>query len=170
MDCEPPSTLAEPTLPLDDDIVGVWRWHAFGVVAVAAVAVPSLWAAVPSQHVPAWIRGAATAAYLTGLAGGALFAWIWPERRHRVFRYAVLDAGLVIRRGWLWQTVEVVPFTRVQSVDTSTGPLLRSAGLARVHVHTAAAGASPVIPGLDVDSARRLVAEITARAGADDAA
>ncbi len=53
-------------------------------------------------------------------------------------------------------TVTVVPFSRLQFVDTRQGPLDRLFRLAELVVHTAALGTSARLPGLDVDEAERL--------------
>jgi uncharacterized protein len=65
-------------------------------------------------------------------------AWGWAER----------DDALLVRRGVLVHRLTLVPFTSVQYVDVTSGPVDRRLGIARVTLHTAAAAADASIPGL----------------------
>jgi membrane protein YdbS with pleckstrin-like domain len=74
--------------------------------------------------------------------------------RFRAFRYAVTDDTLRIERGVLTQVRTVVPYVRVQHVDTQRRPIERAVGLSRVVVYTAGSrGADVSIPGLSPDRA-----------------
>jgi uncharacterized protein len=53
-------------------------------------------------------------------------------------------------------TVSVIPYARIQFVDTRQGPLDRLFGLAQLVVHTAALGTSGRLPGLDASLAEQL--------------
>lgn len=79
-----------------------------------------------------------------------------PLLRYRRWRYALRDHDLWIRSGALWVTVSVIPYHRLQFVDTRQGPLDRLFGLASLVVHTAALGTSGRLPGLDAAEAERL--------------
>jgi len=52
--------------------------------------------------------------------------------------------------------VSVIPYRRVQFVDTDQGPLERLLGLAQLVVHTASPGTAGWIPGLDAGQAEKL--------------
>ncbi|MFA9415652.1 PH domain-containing protein [Natrinema sp. HArc-T2] len=70
-------------------------------------------------------------------------------RRYGVWRFELRDDDLYIRRGVFTRTKTVVPFVRVQHVDSRRSPLERSVGLATVVVYTAGSRSSDVaIPGL----------------------
>lgn len=84
-----------------------------------------------------------------------------PILRYRRWRYALRDHDLWIRQGVLWVTVSVIPFARLQFVDTRQGPLDRLYGLSQLVVHTAALGTSGQLPGLDADEAERLRERLT---------
>jgi uncharacterized protein len=90
------------------------------------------------------------------LAVGGAVAAVLPVLRYARWRYAVREHDLWIRRGVLWVTVSVIPFSRLQFVDTRQGPLDRVFRLAELVVHTAALGTSARLPGLDVEEAERL--------------
>jgi hypothetical protein len=90
-----------------------------------------------------------------------------PVVRYRRWRYALRPDDLWIRQGVLTVTVSVIPYRRLQFVDTRQGPLDRLFGLAQLVVHTAAIGTSGRLPGLDAAEAERL-REALARLEPDD--
>lgn len=77
--------------------------------------------------------------------------------RYRVWRFEVREDGLYIERGVLTRVKTVVPFVRVQHVDSRRDPVERLVGLASVVVYTAGSrGADVTIPGLTPDRAEDL--------------
>ena len=90
------------------------------------------------------------------LVAGGLLASAVPPLRYRRWRYALRPGDLWIRYGVAWVTVSVIPFSRLQFVDTRQGPLERLFGVASLVVHTAAPGTSGTLPGLDSGEAERL--------------
>ena len=69
--------------------------------------------------------------------------------RYRIWRYEIRENELYLERGVLTRVKTVVPFVRVQHVDSSRSPLERLVGLASTIVYTAGSrGADVVIPGL----------------------
>ncbi len=83
-------------------------------------------------------------------------AAVVPPLRYRRWRYAVRAEDVWIREGLWWVTTTVVPFSRLQFVDTQQGPLDRALGLASLQLYTAALGARTTIPGLAVAEAEQL--------------
>ncbi|MFW5937660.1 MAG: PH domain-containing protein [Halanaeroarchaeum sp.] len=87
--------------------------------------------------------------------------------RYRIWRYDVQEDALYLERGVFTRVRTVVPFVRIQHVDTQRNPIERAAGIGSVVVYTAGSrGADVSIPGLDPDQAselqhrlRRLVGE-----------
>lgn len=68
---------------------------------------------------------------------------------HRIWQFGLQDDALFLVRGVLTRTDTSVPYVRVQHVDTTRGPIERTAGLASVVVYTAGSrGADITIPGL----------------------
>ncbi len=86
----------------------------------------------------------------------AILAAVLPILRYRRWRYAVRESDLWIRKGVFWVTTSVIPFSRLQFVDTHQGPLERLFRLSSLVVHTAAIGTSGRLPGLDFEVAERL--------------
>ncbi|MFT4286929.1 PH domain-containing protein [Nocardioides sp.] len=85
-----------------------------------------------------------------------------PPIRFRVHRWEVTDIAVHVRYGWLSRTDEIVPLSRVQTVDSTQGPLMRLFGLRTVTVQTASAHGAVEIACLDdaiaKDTVERLVA------------
>lgn len=79
------------------------------------------------------------------------------EFRYRVWRFEVRDQELYISRGVFTRVTTLVPYVRVQHVDTRRGPIERTVGLGSVVVYTAGSRGSDVtIPGLTRERAEAL--------------
>ncbi|RLM59187.1 hypothetical protein DVK02_00060 [Halobellus sp. Atlit-31R] len=93
--------------------------------------------------------------------------------RYRVWRYEVREDSLYLERGVLTRVRTVVPFVRVQHVDTSRSPIERLVGLASTVVYTAGSrGADVSIPGLapdDADDLRERLKRLAIRSEGEDA-
>ncbi len=87
---------------------------------------------------------------------GTLLAGAVPVLRYRRWRYALREEDLWIQRGIFVVRTTVIPYSRLQYVDTRQGPFDRLLGLAQLVVHTAAAGVSGRVPGLLTDEAEGL--------------
>ncbi|WP_435153100.1 PH domain-containing protein [Haladaptatus sp. DFWS20] len=77
--------------------------------------------------------------------------------KYRSWRFEIRDDDLYLERGVFTRVTTVVPFVRVQHVDTQRGPVERLAGLGSVVVYTAGSrGADVTIPGLTPERASDL--------------
>ncbi|MFW5918306.1 MAG: PH domain-containing protein [Haloferacaceae archaeon] len=89
---------------------------------------------------------------IPGIAVGALLAILGVGHvllRYRSWRYEVREDALYLERGVLTHVKTVVPFVRVQHIDTSRGPVDRVIDLSSLVVYTAGSrGADVTIPGL----------------------
>ncbi|MFA9504566.1 PH domain-containing protein [Natrinema thermotolerans] len=113
-----------------------------GIVVGAAIGVTrtDLWAGAPDILVPAAVAIAVVLAVLR-----VVVAWL----RYGVWRFELRDDDLYIERGVFTRVRTVVPYVRVQHVDSRRSPLERTTGLATVVVYTAGSRSSDVaIPGL----------------------
>jgi len=106
---------------------------------------------------PAWLAGVVVLA-----ASAGWVAWLVP-RQVRAIGYAERVDDLLIRRGLMFRTLEVVPYGRMQFVDVVAGPIQRKYDLATVKLHTASPGTDASIPGLERDEATRLRDQLAAR-------
>jgi membrane protein YdbS with pleckstrin-like domain len=129
---EPAAPLSEPTQRLAPAALSYWRvrgalWAGAFLVAAAMVA---SWNDLPGFLQPlVWIAA---------VAGGLVRAVVEPQLRWRRWRYEIRPEEIDIRHG-VWSIERtLVPMARVQHVDTESGLLQQSFGLATVSFHTAA--------------------------------
>lgn len=140
-----------------------------------------------------FVRSTIGSALFGGLAGGA--AWFFDRDpiliggglvvvlvgigvvhtilRYRVWGFLVRDDSLYLQRGVLVRVQTVVPYVRIQHVDTSRSPFERLTGLASSVIYTAGSrGADVQIPGLKPERARDLqerLKDLANVSGRDDA-
>jgi membrane protein YdbS with pleckstrin-like domain len=92
------------------------------------------------------------------VAGALLFVGgVLAVARYRSWSYEVRDDSLYLERGVFTRVRTVVPFVRIQHVDSARTPTERFVGLARTVVYTAGSrGADVTVPGLTLDGAEEL--------------
>jgi uncharacterized protein len=89
---------------------------------------------------------------------GVLYVAVMPPWRYAVHRWETTDEAVYARSGWYVREWRVAPISRIQTVDTSRGPIEQLLGLATLAVTTASSHGAIDIRGLD---------EATAAATAD---
>lgn len=103
----------------------------------------------------------------------AVLGVVFAVLRYRSWRYRLRKDALYLERGVLTHVQTVVPYVRVQHVDTRRGPVERMAGLGTVVVYTAGSrGADVSIPGLVPERAEDLqerLEQLTIATGNEDA-
>src|SRR5690348_13500904 len=95
---------------------------------------------------------------------------VMPSWRYRVHRWETTDDAVYALEGWLTKKWQIVPLSRIQSIDTEIGPLQQMLGIATVKVTTASSEGKISIEGLDVRVARETVErlrEVTAATPGD---
>jgi membrane protein YdbS with pleckstrin-like domain len=93
----------------------------------------------------------------SGVVALAVVALVWVHLRHRIWTYRVREDALYLERGVLTRVNTVVPYVRIQHVDTQRGPLERLLGLSTLVVYTAGSrGADVSVPGLTTTEAADL--------------
>jgi uncharacterized protein len=93
-----------------------------------------------------------------------------PPLFYDAWRFALREEHLFLRRGLLFRTTSIVPYSRIQHVDTRHGPLDRWLGLASLVVFTAGTrGAIITVPALEAAEAETLRDRLVALSGAGDA-
>jgi hypothetical protein len=166
-DAESPSVAA--AAGIDDEVLGSPRELAptvrlqwvlgstvaalvLGVVgAGVAFVVGQATSVLPSDGGTAVTVGAAVVAVATliGVARAVLL--------YRSWTYVVRADSLYLSRGVFTRVRTVVPYVRVQHIDTTRGPVERVLGLSTLVVYTAGSrGADVTIPGLTPDRAATL--------------
>ncbi|WP_229400013.1 PH domain-containing protein [Micromonospora okii] len=163
--CPPPPPTGAPAGPLEPwpetvrwqsvstDLIRVELLRLAGLLGVVLVGLAVGW--VMSGH---RLFGVAVGAVV--LVGAVRVVTI--VRAVHAWGYAEREDDLLVRHGLLVRRLSVVPYSRMQFVDVSAGPLERAFNLATVQLHTAAAASDARVPGLRPAEASRLRDRLTA--------
>ena len=82
---------------------------------------------------------------------------VYGFKRFNNWRFQRRDQHLYIEHGVFKKTYTMVPYVRIQHIDTDRGPIDRTLGLSSLRVYTAGSrGADIKIPGLDKKEALKL--------------
>ena len=98
---------------------------------------------------------------------------VWVVLQYRVWIYQIQDDAIYLERGVVTHVRTLVPYVRIQHVDTSRSPFERALGLSTLVVYTAGSrGADISVPGLTPSEASDLqqrIKELAIEAEGDDA-
>ena len=157
--------LREPAHRVSTRAITFWRVSALLGDAILVVAAVVAYVVVPD--VPGWTLLLVLLVAVSAVAHVVLM----PRIRYRVHRWEVTDTAVHTRSGWITRETRIAPISRVQTVDSRQGGLMRLFGLASITVTTASAAGPITVDCLDADTARQVVARLTAitSAGEDDA-
>ncbi|MET0419298.1 MAG: PH domain-containing protein [Actinoplanes sp.] len=95
---------------------------------------------------------------------------VMPAWRWVVHRWETTDDAVYALAGWLTRKWQIVPVSRIQSIDVEVGPIQRALGLATLRVTTASGEGKITIEGLDAavaDEAARRLKDVTAATPGD---
>jgi uncharacterized protein len=104
--------------------------------------------------------------YWGGLAVAIVLAIAVPYLRYRRWRYEIRERDLFLSHGSWFFVLTLIPFDRIQYVETHQGPLDLAFGLMQLVVYTAA-GRAARIPGLAPAEAEALREELAKVAGTE---
>lgn len=151
----PEAALRIPEHRVSPHAIGYWR--VLALITTAVVGLPVLIAAWVIPGLPGWVPFLAIAFVL------ALLVWslVMPHVRFRIHRWEVTPTAIHTRTGWLGIDQRIAPLSRVQTVDSSQGALMRLFRISAITVTTASAAGPITIEGLDADVATRVVSELT---------
>lgn len=145
-------------MQIDPRAVTVWRITGLITTLIIAV-VLAIVVTLKLKYfdwIPWWVIGIITVLLMVQLLWQVL---LQPITAYRAFRYQLGDADLIIENGiWIKQQV-VLPFVRIQNVETTVGPLMKRYGLKSLVITTA--GGSETIGLLNEEVAEQLKQEIT---------
>ncbi|CCA54857.1 transmembrane protein [Streptomyces venezuelae ATCC 10712] len=148
--------LRPPRNAVDERAVTWWRSQLLATTAVPVVVLAVLGAFIEPARF--WLLVPAAAVAAVGLACTAFFPSWW----FRVHRWEVTEDAVYVRSGAFWQEWRIAPMSRIQTVDTSRGPLEQAFRLATVTVTTASSKGALRIEGLDHELAADLAERLTA--------
>ena len=148
--------LREPTHQVSDRAIAYWTVSALAGDALLLVGAVAAYVLVPD--VPGW---AGLLVVLLAVVA-VLHVLLMPRIRYRVHRWEVTDTAVHTRSGWVGRETRIAPISRVQTVDSRQGALMRLFGLASITVTTASAAGPITVDCLDQHVARDVVARLTA--------
>lgn len=142
----------------------IWHWRASMLLSAGALAAVLL---LVDRFVDGYIPAMALPVMF---ALALVWAWVWPPLQYRSWRYQIREHQLWAERGVASRITSVVPYVRIQHVDTRQDLVERTLGIARVVVFTAGIrGAELVLPGVPAVEAERLRDQLAGLAGVEHA-
>ncbi|WP_374456141.1 PH domain-containing protein [Nocardioides sp.] len=133
-------------------------WTVSALVGDALLVIAATVAYVLVPDVPGWVGLLVLLLALLAVA----HVLVMPRIRFQVHRWEVSDTAVHTRAGWIGRQSRIAPISRVQTVDSRQGALMRVFGLASITVTTASAAGPITIDCLDDHVAKEVVARLTA--------
>lgn len=153
----PPARLRDPAKRVSPRAVRYWLVRALtGWVLVTAAQVAGLLLFAPH-------RWQVVALITTGVVA-ALHLAVMPRWRYAVHRWELTQRAVYTQVGWFTRERRIAPLERIQTVDTTSGPIGRLFGLANITVTTASAAGPLHIDSLAADDAATLADALTTAA------
>ncbi|MER6095635.1 PH domain-containing protein [Streptomyces sp. NPDC001728] len=147
--------LRPPRNAVDERAVTWWRSRLLAASAVPVLVLAVLGALIgPARF---WLLLSAGVVAAVGLGCTAFLPAWWL----RVHRWEITEDAVYVRTGAFWQEWRIAPMSRIQTVDTSRGPLEQLFRLATVTVTTASSKGAIRIEGLDHELAAGLAERLT---------
>lgn len=146
--------LRPPREALDPRVRTWWRVHC-GIATVGPAAVLIVLGVLITPI--AWFVPVGVAV----LVAGALVTVLFPAYWYRIHRWEVTEDAVYTRAGFVRQEWRAAPLSRIQTVDTTRGPLQQAFGLASLVVTTASSKGAVQVAGLDGERAADLAVELT---------
>ncbi|MGB5953670.1 MAG: PH domain-containing protein [Ornithinimicrobium sp.] len=153
-----PHTLRDPAYFASPNAVRYWVLSAMvGSVIWCALLIGAYYLFVPDS----WkVWAGPVLVFLVAIS--VVQVLVVPQWRYRVHRWEITSTAVYTRSGWLSVEQRIAPLSRVQTVDSERGPLMRLFNLASITVTTASAAGPITIACLSTQMADRMVAELTA--------
>ena len=148
--------LRAPAHQVSPRAIAFWTVSALIGDTVLVIAAVVAWLVVPGA--PGWVGLLVLLLAVVSVAHVVLM----PRIRFRVHRWEVTETVVHTREGWIGRESRIAPISRVQTVDSRQGALMRPFGLASITVTTASAAGPITIDCLDAETARQVVARLTA--------
>jgi uncharacterized protein len=131
----------------------------------------AFWGAVTVAAVIVWVSAGGAPWFVIPLVVGVAASIGVPRLRWARWRWDINDEGIDIQHGTLSINRTLVPWVRVQHVDTRRGLFEQAFGLSTVVVHTAAGSHTiPLLPAQEADELRTRIAGLARTEEEEDAA
>ena len=144
-----------PANRYDTRVVRWWRVQL--LLTTGAVVVPPVILGALISAARTWLLLPAVIIAVIGLTAAIALPIWW----YRVHRWEVTERAVYTRTGYFWQNWRVAPMSRIQTVDTTRGPVQRAFGIATVTVTTASSAGAVAIAGLAHGEAERVAHDLT---------
>ncbi|HEV7654923.1 MAG TPA: PH domain-containing protein [Mycobacteriales bacterium] len=143
-----------------------WLWALQGalVTAVIAAGVLVLSRVLANDDVPRWFEIVLAVARWLLVPLALVSVVVEPLWRYRVHRWEVTADAVYTLEGWVTRTWRIVPVSRIQTVDTTRGPLQQLLGLTSISVRTASHAGSTSIEQLSAPIAAAVAHDLGLRA------
>lgn len=148
------SLLRMPAHRVDPSAVGWWR----AKIAIITAAVVVVLAAAAMWIEP--VRGFLLVATVVAGVTGMILTVLIPRWRYRIHRWEITDEAVYAVKGWFLVEGRVAPTMRIQTIDSSSGPLERAFGLATLVVTTASSRGPIRLEGLQQSTCNDLIAHL----------
>ncbi|QNE36792.1 PH domain-containing protein [Leifsonia shinshuensis] len=89
--------------------------------------------------------------------------WLRPLSWQRT-GFRMVDGSVLLRRGFVWRSLAIVPLARLQSLELQQGPLDRLLGLAEARFHTVSGPVHPRLGAMDAATGEQLFETVAVRA------
>jgi uncharacterized protein len=143
--------------PIDENAIQVWRMNGFfwlPIYLVPVYIVAFNWWDMENPITMLLL------AFLVVFIALYVFAWWLPVLRWKYWRYMLDQNYILLKYGIFFKREIVIPFSRVQLVDTSHGPIMRSYGLMNLSISTAGGdNAIPALPDAEAELLRNHIAD-----------
>jgi membrane protein YdbS with pleckstrin-like domain len=142
---------------IDENAIWVWRLNSFFALPVYLIPfyfVAYRWWSLEHPFIMLLLAAIIVSVALF------LFAWVRPALRWKHWFYQIDKDYIILKYGIFFKREVVIPFSRVQLVDTSHGPIMRGYNLMDVSISTA--GGVHSIPALlneEAEELRNFIAE-----------
>ncbi|MBD8497850.1 PH domain-containing protein [Paenibacillus arenosi] len=125
----------QPMRMLHEKMLDVFRWRSiFSTSLILLGAIVYFVCA----YMWSWLLWPAITACIGAVLLFVLYVFIWPRLEYQYFSFVVHEEEMEIKQGVWFRSHVLIPMTKVQHVETETGPLLRKFGLASTMIVTAA--------------------------------
>ncbi|WP_165981088.1 PH domain-containing protein [Macrococcus lamae] len=126
---------------IDPAAVKVWRIAAGIFTAIILLITLSIWLlkTLYFDWIPYWVIGVLLAVLVLQFTW---FVLIEPVIGYKTYQYKIDSDELIIFEGIYIKKRHLIPFARIQNVETTVGPIMKRFGLKTVEITTAGGGAA----------------------------
>lgn len=146
--------LRPPSNRYDNRVVQWWRSQL--LIATAVPVIPLVVLGILIEPARFWLLLPAGVVGVIGVVAAIVMPMWW----YRVHRWEITDNAVFTRTGYFWQNWRIAPISRIQTVDTTRGPVQRLFGLSTIKVTTASAAGEVEIAGLEHEEAKKVAHDL----------